>query len=209
MRVGIFGGTFDPVHLGHLIVAQEVCFRARLDRLLFVPAGQPPHKPGRVVAPAVHRLAMLEAALAGNPTFAIARLEVERTGPSYSVDTVRALRAELGAAAELLFVLGSDQLAELPTWHKPGELLALCRVVAVPRPGATCDLAALAAALPGLRERLTWVPIPQIGISASEIRRRVAAGEPIRYLVPEAVAGYIAAHGLYREGGSAPAASDR
>lgn len=202
MRVGIFGGTFDPIHLGHLVVAQEVCFRARLNRLLFVPAGQPPHKPGRVVTPAAHRLALLELALAGSAAFGIARVEVERAGPSYSVDTVRALRDELGSGIELLFVLGSDQLADLPTWHQPAELLALCRLIAVERPGAPCDLLAVEAALPGLRERLMWVPIPQIGIAASEIRRRVAAGEPIRYLVPEAVAAYVAAHNLYRDAAS-------
>lgn len=203
MRVGVFGGTFDPVHLGHLIVAQEVRFRAALDNVLFVPAGQPPHKPGRVITPAAHRLAMLERALASEPSFAISRIEIDRPGPSYSVTTLRALRAELGPSADLYFILGSDQVADLPTWHRPAELLELCTVLAVERPGAPCDLAAAEARLPGLRERLLWVPVPQIGIAAREIRRRVAAGEPIRYFVPDAVAAYIAVHGLYR-GGPAP-----
>lgn len=199
MRVGVFGGTFDPIHLGHLIVAQEVRFRIPLDRLLFVPAGQPPHKPNRVVTPAVHRLAMLERALEGERAFAVSRLEVDRPGPSYSVDTLRALRADLGPGVELYFVLGTDQLADLPTWHRPRELLALCHLIAVQRPGVACDLTTVARRLPGLAERTVWVPVPQIAIAAREIRRRVAAGEPIRYLVPDAVAAYIAAHGLYRD----------
>lgn len=202
MRFGVFGGTFDPVHLGHLVVAQEVCFRAALDRVLFVPAGQPPHKPDRVISPATHRLAMLERALAAQPAFVISRAEVDRPGPSYSVDTVRALRADLGPGSELFFILGSDQLADLPMWHRPAELLELCHLIAVQRPGAACDLATAERHLPALHQRVLWIPVPQIAIAAREIRRRVAAGEPIRYLVPDAVAAYIAEHGLYRRGTS-------
>lgn len=200
MRVGVFGGTFDPIHVGHLIVAQEVRFRCALDRVLFVPAGTPPHKPGQVVAPAAHRVAMLELALDGNPAFAISPVEIARPGPSYSVETLELLRRELGAAVELFFILGTDQLSDLATWHRPRDLVALCSFIVVERPGAPWDesrVAVLEQVLPGLTARLARVPVPHIDIAGREVRRRVLAGEPIRYLVPDPVREYIASHSLY------------
>lgn len=198
MRVGVVGGTFDPVHIGHLVAAEEVRALVGLDRVLFVPAGQPPHKRW-TITPAAHRVAMLEAAIADNPAFALSRVEVDRPGPSYSVDTLAQLRAELGPATELFFVVGMDMLADLPHWRQPERLPGLARIVAVTRPGfPRFDLARLEPIIPNARDVIQVVPIPELRISATDLRRRVAAGRPIRYQVPAAVEAYIREQGLYR-----------
>lgn len=200
--MGVLGGTFDPVHLGHLIIAQEASYRLGLERVLFLPAGQPWLKEGRPITPAHHRLEMLRRAIAGDPAFALSTLEVERPGPSYTVDTLPLLKRE--ARGELYFILGLDSLADLPRWHQPERLIRLCRLVGMPRPGySSLDLAALERAIPGVGERVVLLPDPEIGISATEIRGRVARGQPIRYLVPEAVEGYIREQGLYAANTSA------
>ncbi|MEE9203027.1 MAG: nicotinate-nucleotide adenylyltransferase [Dehalococcoidia bacterium] len=196
--VGVLGGTFDPVHTGHLIIAQEVALELGLELVYFIPVGQPPLKQGPVT-PAAHRLEMLRLALAGNDSFHLSTLEVERPGPSYTVDTLRELGRSEGR--EVLLILGWDAVADLPRWSRPQELLTLSRIAAVPRPGTPePDVDGLEKALPGLRERLRLLSGPVIDISASEIRRRVARGLPVHHLLPPAVEQYIREQGLYREG---------
>lgn len=201
-RFGILGGTFDPPHLGHLVIAQEAQARLDLDRVLFVPAAQPPHKANKAISPAQHRRAMVELAIEDNPHFALSTVDLDRSGPSYSVDTLRLLRASCGPDAELHFILGWDMLLDLPTWHEPaGIVAAATRLVAFHRPGYEADpttLARLSAALPELPLKLTRLPMAQLDISASDLRQRVASGLPIRYLVPDTVIQYIVAHDLYR-----------
>ena len=196
-RVGILGGTFDPIHLGHLVVAEEVRRRLKLDEVLFVPAGMPYLKVDHHVTSAAHRLAMLKLALAAYPCFKISTIEIDRPGPSYSVDTISQLKVEF-VGSDLYFVLGWDNLEELPRWHEPERLLEWCRLVAVPRVGCPVpNLAALDKVLPGLRDNVIMLSEPLVDISASLIRERVAKGLPIDHLVPEAVARYIREKGLY------------
>jgi nicotinate-nucleotide adenylyltransferase len=199
-RIGILGGTFNPVHLGHLILAQEAAETHGLAAVLFVPCAAPPHKETAGLTPAEHRKAMLEAAVADNDAFEVCDLELRRGGPSYSVDTVRELR-RLHPGAALHFIIGADTLPELPSWRSIYELLELCRFVAFGRPGAG-EAAPGPAAIrlrPPWPERLLgdFTPGRTVDISSSDIRRRVAEGRSIRYLVPEAVEQYIARHRLY------------
>lgn len=199
MRVGVMGGTFDPIHLGHLVAAEEVRYALRLEKVLFVPAGEPPHKGHRPVSLAVHRVRMVELAIASNPSFQLSTLEVDRPGRSYTVDTLQRLQEELGPAAELFFIVGMDSLGELLTWRDPGRLIALCRLAVVNRPPyLSVDLATLERELPGISRRVDMVEIPGIDIASSELRDRVARGRPIRYQVPEPVEQYIGETGLYR-----------
>jgi nicotinate-nucleotide adenylyltransferase len=201
-RLAVFGGTFDPVHHGHLIAAEEARHALALDQVLFVPAAVPPHKLGASMAHAEHRVAMLALALAGNPAFALSRMDLDRPGPHFTVDMLRLLAAELGPDVELFFLMGADSLVDLPTWRDPAGIMAQARLVVVDRPGYLPDLAALEARLPGLGAGLTVVHMPLVGIAASDIERRVRAGRPIRYQVPEAVAAYIAEHRLYTADGN-------
>lgn len=197
------GGTFDPIHLGHLAIAEEARETLGLERVLFVPAARPPHKPDRPVTPAEHRLAMVELAIAGNPCFAASRIELDRDGPSYTADTLEALRAE--GHLDLWFILSTEALAGLPDWHRPERVLELSRLAVVPRGQASVpDSAWLRDRFPGLDDRVTFLPGPLLPISGSVVRRRLAAGRSIRYLVPDAVARYLADHQLYldRAGGS-------
>jgi nicotinate-nucleotide adenylyltransferase len=202
--IGIMGGTFDPIHVGHLAVAEEARQALGLERILFVPAAIPPHKPGGAVAPVDDRLAMVELAIAGNPAFTLSRVDVDRPGPSYTADTVALLAAaeeRAGRTADLTLILSAETLAGLPTWHDPASLLARCRVAVVPREGhPPPDPAWLAAAFPGLEGRFTMLDGPRLGISSTAIRARVAAGRSILYLVPEAVERHIADHHLYAAG---------
>jgi nicotinate-nucleotide adenylyltransferase len=197
VRLGILGGTFDPIHYAHLVVAEECRYRLDLDHVLLVPSAQPPHKQGRRVAPAADRLRMVELAVANNPRLRVSRLEVDREGPSYSVDTVRALRQEHGPEAELFFIIGVDALSEMITWREPRALLRLCKLAVVSRPTYNLDLTPLLPRLPELAERVVRVPVPALDISSTDLRRRVARGEPIKYQLPEAVELYIREHGLY------------
>jgi nicotinate-nucleotide adenylyltransferase len=198
-RIGILGGTFDPIHVGHLVVAEDVWYRLDLSEILFVPAREPPHKQHRPVSPVADRLAMVERAIAGNPHFRLSRADVDRPGMSYSVDTVRTIRAEVGPSAEIFFIIGADSLVDLPTWREPNLLLELCQIVAVNRPGyPPLDLARLEPTVPRAGERILCLDVPSLDVAASEIRRRVADGWPITYLVPSAVQSYIAERRLYR-----------
>ena len=201
-RYGILGGTFDPPHLGHLVVAQEVYARMGLDRVWFVPAGQPPHKAQRTISPAADRLAMVERAIAADDRFAVSTIELERSGPSYTVDTLRELRALWGDDAWMVLILGWDMLEYLPKWHDAqGVIASTDQIAAVYRPGFVSDdsdIARLEERFPGLRTKLALVPGPQLAISGTEIRARVAQLLPVRYLTPDAVATYIEMQSLYR-----------
>jgi nicotinate-nucleotide adenylyltransferase len=207
-RIGLMGGTFDPIHYAHLVIAEEVRATLELAEMIFIPAGQPPHKPERVTTPAHHRLAMLELALASNPHFTISLVEMDRPGPSYLVDTLRILRAQLGAnqdrRVELFFVIGWDSLEEFHIWHDPMAILAqLDHLVAVARPGYREDInedtynKQLEARLPGIMQRLIVVQAPLLNISSTDLRQRVMQGRPITYQTAEAVERYIFEHGLY------------
>ena len=197
--IGILGGTFDPVHVGHLAIAEEVRRKLRLEEVLFMPAGQPWLKQRREITPAHHRLEMVMLATASHPRFEVSTLELERPGATYTVDTMTQLRASLNRTSDLFFIVGFDSLADMPKWKEPDRLLKLCRVAAVRRPGHTeLDLDGLEAAVPGFRKSLVVVDAPLLDISASEIRRRVAEGLLITDMVPEAVARYIAQNDLYR-----------
>jgi nicotinate-nucleotide adenylyltransferase len=201
-HIGILGGTFDPVHYAHLAIAQEACCALKLGRVLFVPAGLPPHKAGEQVTPVEHRVAMLRLAIAANPRFALSLVDVQRAGPSYTVDTLRLLRREWGPAAHFYFLVGGDTLRDLPTWHDPAGLLSQATIVALRRPGyPEVDAArtALAAQLPGSEQRVLTMRGPDMDLSATQLRRRVAAGRPIRYRTPDEVAAYICQHRLYRK----------
>ncbi|HEU4671756.1 MAG TPA: nicotinate-nucleotide adenylyltransferase [Candidatus Limnocylindrales bacterium] len=202
--IGILGGTFDPVHWGHLAIAEEAREALGLARVLFVPAARPPHKAGLSVTRAEHRVAMLEAAVADNPAFAVSRLELDRAGPSYTVDTLEALAADRAtSAASRWFILSTEALAGFPSWHRPERILELACLAVVPRAGRP-ELAPswIEEALPGSGPRIRWLDGPAIDVSASQIRARAATGRSIRYLVPGAVAAYIAHHDLYRAGPS-------
>ena len=198
MNIGVLGGTFDPVHNGHLIVAEEAITRLNLAEVIFVPAGQPWLKIDRPISPAEHRLQMLRLALADEPHFKLSTMEIERPGPSYTVDTIAELRGKISSEDELFFILGQDILTQLPQWRKASRLITLCYLVAVPRPGLPRpDLKALEASIPGISQRVMMMDKPHIDISASAIRDRRAQGLSVRHLVPEPVNRYIKEHDLY------------
>lgn len=199
-RIGVLGGTFDPIHLGHLILGEAACQELALARVIFVPAGEPWRKAGLELAPAHHRLAMVQLAIAENDRFAVSTVEVDRPGPSYIVDTLAALQEELGPQADLLFILGRDSLADLPHWREPQSIIALARLAVGERPGWPPTNDELERAVPGILARIVTFPMPAVEISSSEIRRRCREGRSIRYLVPAAVAEYISAQGLYAQG---------
>lgn len=200
--LGVFGGTFDPIHVAHLAVAQEALEALGLERVLFVPAGQPPHKPNQVITPAAHRLAMVQLAIAGNDRFAVDRLELDREGPSYTVDTLEALgsaRAPTGRGPELTLILSAEAFLSLPTWNEPRRVLELARVAVAPRDGyPTARAAFVDEHFPDQAARVVFLDGPRLRLSASELRDRAAAGRSLRYLVPDAVSAYINDHGLYR-----------
>jgi nicotinate-nucleotide adenylyltransferase len=201
MRIGIMGGTFDPVHLGHLIIAEEARTRLELEEVVFVPAGQPWLRSGVPSAPADQRLDMVRLAARGNPFFRVSTLEVEREGPTYTVDTVEEMRQELGEGAELFFILGMDSLKDFHRWKEPARILELCTVAAMVRPGhGDFQRESLLAISPAALVRVCFLDSPQVEISGTEIRRRVAQGLSIRYMVPDAVEEYIRRHKLYRGG---------
>jgi nicotinate-nucleotide adenylyltransferase len=196
VNIGVLGGTFDPIHIGHLIVAEEARIKLGLREVLFVPAGQPWLKRDRDITQAVHRVEMVRRAITGNPHFKPCTLEVERLGPSYTVDTLAMLRKQLGTEASFFFILGRDTLAELPLWKEPEKLVQLCRLVVAPRLGSK-DLKHLETAIPRLLDKVIQLDMPVIGISSSGIRQRIAQGLSIRYLVPAEVEKYITEHKIY------------
>lgn len=195
-RIGVLGGTFDPIHYGHLAIAEEARAALGMAEVLLVPAGRQPLKHGAHVATPEQRLAMTRLACADNPALRVSPVEVERPGLSYTATTLEQLAGETGA--ELHFILGADTLADLHRWHRAADILALARLVAMTRPGYTPDLDALDQRLPGASARITLVEGPRLEISSSEIRRRLAEGRPVRYLLPDPVIAYIEANELYR-----------
>ncbi|MBC8263478.1 MAG: nicotinate-nucleotide adenylyltransferase [Anaerolineales bacterium] len=197
MRVGVLGGTFDPIHNGHLVAAEEVRAQLRLDRVVFVPAGLPPHKLTEHVSSVDHRLTMVKLAIASNPYFTVSRVDIDRFGPCYTVDTIQLLWDERGGEVELYFIIGSDSLADIPTWHKPQRLIRLCRLAVVARPGYRVDMEELERLLPGITSRIHFINSPQLDISSTDIQKRVREGLPIKYQAPEAVEDYIYEHELY------------
>ena len=200
MRVGVLGGTFDPPHLGHLILAQEAHQALELTQVLFVPAGEPWRKAGRELSPRQQRLAMVERAVSSNSAFAVSTAELDRPGPSYTAETMAQLRQQFGAETELFFIMGADSLADFPHWHQPLRILELARLAVAER--SPLGNEALEGTLSeelgeALRQRVVWLSMPLIAISASAVRERVRQGLPIRYWVPEAVEEYIGRHRLY------------
>ena len=196
---GVFGGTFDPIHIAHLAVAEAARDEFGLRRVLFVPAAQPPHKPERVITPVEHRLAMVEAAVAGNAGFEVSRVEVDRDGPSYTVDTLAAL-CDTDPADHLALILSAESYGELSTWHEPRRILDLADLIVAPRVGyADADPELVPTQFPDAPAAIAFMDGPRIRLSASEIRERAAEGRSVRYLVPDAVAAYIGDHGLYQD----------
>ncbi len=192
-RVGVMGGTFDPIHHGHLVAASEVQAWFGLDEVVFVPTGDPWQKSDRSVSPAEHRYLMTVIATAANPLFTVSRVDIDRDGPTYTIDTLRDLRAQM-PEAEFYFITGADALADIFTWRSPEELFELANFVGCTRPGYTMDPATLAA-IPA--DRVTLVEIPALAISSTNCRDRKKRGEPVWYLVPDGVVQYIAKHDLY------------
>ncbi|MBL76322.1 MAG: nicotinic acid mononucleotide adenylyltransferase [Chloroflexi bacterium] len=199
MRRGILGGTFDPIHTGHLILAQEVLWQLGLDQLWFVPTGLPWMKRDESITDGVHRKAMVELAIKDNNAFFLSTSELERPGETYTVDTLEEMRSGDMADDELLFVMGADTLHTLHLWKKPKRILELARIIVALRPGyGPINLDALLAVDPTASERIMTVQMPLIEISGKELRRRATRGESIKYLVPDQVAHYIDEHSLYR-----------
>ncbi len=197
MRLGIFGGSFDPVHIGHLRLAEEAREQARLDRVLFIPTQVSPFKEGRTQIPGELRLAMLRLATEDNPAFQVSDTEIHRPGPSYTVDTLRELERE-HPDAERFFITGTDALRDLPKWRQPEEVVRLTRFLVSVRPGV--KKAEVLAALPDVwEERVTFIEMPELDISSTYLRERLKVGSSVRYLLPCAVEEYILTHRLYRE----------
>ncbi len=193
------GGTFDPIHFGHLVTAEEALVQFNLDRVIFMPTGNPAAKAHEVVSPAEHRYLMTVLATAANPDFDVSRMEVDRPGLTYTIETLTALRQEYGPSAELYFITGADAVWEIVTWKDAKEVADLATFIAATRPGYDLEAAR------GLHEqaatgfRIEYIEVPALAVSSTDLRRRVAERRPIRYLTPESVVAYIEKHGLYRE----------
>ncbi|MCP4165354.1 MAG: nicotinate (nicotinamide) nucleotide adenylyltransferase [Chloroflexi bacterium] len=197
-RVGLLGGTFDPVHVGHLILAETARDTLRLDHVYFVPAADPPHKHGQVIAKATDRLTMLEMALADNPDFSISLIDLERPGPHFTADMVNLARQCLDSGAELWFLMGLDSLIDFPNWHDTDRIRHLARLAAATRPGYEIDWTPLEQSLPGIIQEVTLLPMPGVSIASNNLRRKIQHGGSMRYLVPESVRHYIIENDLYR-----------
>ena len=205
-RIGILGGTFDPPHLGHLLIAETARVALALEMVMFLPAGEPWLKSGQRITPAHHRLKMVQLAVADNPDFCVSDCEIRRTGATYTVDTLRQLRRGFPPDTELYFIVGSDVLDQFHRWKEPDAILGLCRLAVIERPGGPEDgIATLRADFPDALDAGAVVSVagPRVDFSASELRRVLAAGQSTRYQIPDGVAQYIAEHGLYRESSEA------
>jgi len=192
-RIGVLGGTFDPIHIGHLVAAEGVREELRLDRVIFVPAARPPHKDAASISDGGRRLEMARLATVDNPAFVVSDLELRRSGPSYTIDTVRQLKAGYGSGVGLFFLMGVDSLMEITTWKDCDSLLEEATVVVFPRPGLDPR-----AVKESIRERVRFVSTCEVGVASSGIRERVRTGKSIRYLVHPAVEAFIHGEGLYR-----------
>jgi len=200
MKIGVLGGTFDPVHNGHLAIAEEARSYLNLNEVIFLPAGQPWMKSDRSISPARNRTAMLALALQSRPYFKSSTIEIEHQGPSYSVNSIAELKAQAVEPTDWYFILGWDNLAKIPQWKEPAKLIEMCFLVAVPRPGyERPNMKKLEAALPGISKKVILMDKPRLEISATDIRNKVAQGLPISGLVPQLVEEYIKENGLYRK----------
>lgn len=199
LRLGIMGGTFDPVHFGHLVTAEEALVQFNLDKVVFMPTGRPVRKTHRHVSSAEDRYLMTVIATASNPDFEVSRLEIDRPGDTYTVDTMLQLREIYGPRTELFFISGADAVREILTWKDAGRFAELCTFIAATRPGFDTDLGSLESREGAAVPRVEAMAVPALAISSSDIRDRVSARRPVRYLLPEAVAAYIEKNGLYRE----------
>ncbi len=199
MRIGVMGGTFDPIHYGHLVTAESARVKFGLHRVIFVPAGRPPHKSAGGVSEARHRYLMTVLATIMDPNFEVSRIEIDRPGPSHTADTLRLMRAESGDSCEFYFITGADAVLEMMNWHDPGEILSQCQVIAATRPGYSRERLHNCAVEMARRfgHHPLEMEVPALAISSSDIRRRVGEGEAIRYLLPDAVESYIRKAGLY------------
>ncbi|MGC4106105.1 MAG: nicotinate-nucleotide adenylyltransferase [Thermomicrobiales bacterium] len=195
--LGIFGGTFDPIHIGHLAVAERACDELGLDGVVFVPALLPPHKPHRIISPIADRVTMLELAIQGNPRFSWSDVDMRPDEPSYTVSMLERMK-ERYPDTELSFIVGEDSLRDFASWHEPGRILDLTRLIVADRPGVDVD-ESIYAHVPRLRERVVRFPAPLLEVSSTDLRKRVAGGYSVRYLVPTAVFAYIGEHRLYCE----------
>lgn len=196
--IGVFGGTFDPPHIGHLVLADEARAELELSQVLWVVTGEPPHKPHRPILLVEHRLRMVELAIQNDPGFEVSRLEIDRPGPHYAVDTLAGL-AEARPDDERAYVMGKDSLRDLPTWRLPERLIELSdAIVVLNRPDVGANLDELNAQLPGLADKVRFLDVPLVDVASRDVRWRVASGRPYRYLVPRTVADYIAEQDLYK-----------
>ena len=197
-RIGVFGGTFDPPHIGHLILAAEACEELRFDRLLWVLTPVPPHKLEQSITALEHRMAMLELAISDEPNFELSRIEIDRPGPHYTVDTMRLLGDEY-PSADLILLIGGDSLRDLPTWHRPADLVSACHEIGViRRPDNSVDLSAWERQVPGTQAKVRFVDAPLLDISSRAIRRRIREKLPFRYYLSPSVYEYILKNDLYR-----------
>ncbi len=201
-RLGVMGGTFDPVHHGHLVAASEAAARFGLDEVVFVPTGQPWQKDERDVTPAEHRYLMTVIATAANPDFTVSRVDIDRPGPTFTIDTLRDLHQQRGQGVELYFITGADALAQILGWKDADELFSLARFIGVTRPGHTLSTDGLPA------DRVSLLEVPAMAISSTDIRERSCRGEPIWYLVPDGVVQYVRKHRLYPAGAAAASRPD-
>lgn len=199
-RIGIFGGTFDPIHIGHLILAEEAWFQLKLDRVYLVPAGDPPHKRDQRLAPVEHRIRMAQLATQDSDYIRVSRVDADRPGPHYTADMVRLVRQRVDAQVELYFLMGMDSLRDLPNWHEARWLVDNCHLVALSRHDVVIDWPYLNRALPGIQERVIILDMPELEIASNTIRQRFRLGQPIRYQVPRLVEEYMRTHNLYHNG---------
>lgn len=197
-RVGLMGGTFDPIHYGHLVTAEEafVCFK--LDKVIFIPSGNPPHKSLRRVADGTHRLIMAQMATITNPHFDVSRIELDEEGTTYTVDTLKKLKAGEYKDTDLTFITGADAILEICNWKSPAELFSLCRFAAATRPGYIVSDELMKPVQKFGEGRIDFFEVPALAISSTDIRRRIKEGLPVRYLLPDEVISYIQKNGLYR-----------
>ncbi len=199
-KIGIMGGTFDPIHIGHLVIAEAVRNEYNLDQVLFIPASTPPHKQNLAVTSAIHRYIMTVMATYSNPYFFVSTIEMERSGPSYTVDTILALMEQFGDQTEFYFIMGADSVQDLPTWNNAERLLELCSIIAAARPGCGGKIDDIIRHFgPIGQQRIHRLATPELEISSTDIRERVKTGNSIKYIVPDSVENYIDKEGLYRD----------
>lgn len=197
LRIGIMGGTFDPIHYGHLVTAEQAHYRFGLDKVVFVPSGHPPHKPNKSISDAHHRESMTILATKDNPHFEVSSVEVDRPGPSYAVDTVKAFCDTYPADTQLFFITGADAILQMMGWKDSATLIQLCEFIAATRPGYSLAADEINGIFGDNARRIHFFEVPALAISSTDIRARVNAGGPVRYLLPDSVVDYMSVAGLY------------